>query len=418
MTAFGIISADIRLLLTGMLFLAAAAQMALCIYEAALHADLKRRILDAVLFTALLLACSWLSQVSRAQRPVPFPWIIVPLAAACTAVYTAAGIMRLRSVSRGTLSPGSVKQALDGMRSGILFADAEDRVILSNLVMGELSASLTGLWPQTLSGFTEALDRTERADAPQGDGGPLLYRFPDGRVWQFKQTSLDEPALSGYAQLVAQDMTELYETNRKLEEGNAELLESISKIRNMAKSLSERIPVEEALDLKIRIHNEIGSSLIELSSLADGGRSEDADAQLAVLDRALGLLEGRLPESDRSFSKACLKAKEMGAAIELIGTLPSDPSLESLISDAAGECVTNCIRHAGGKRVTVRTVRSDGIWTVSFTNDGRPPDSAVKEGGGLGSIRRSVEKAGGEMKITTEDGFKLVIRIPERRPEE
>ena len=50
-----------------------------------------------------------------------------------------------------------------------------------------------------------------------------------------------------------------------------------------------------------------------------------------------------------------------------------------------------------------------GSRLLVFTNNGNVPEGPIEERGGLKSLRKVVEDAGYEMKIETDDGFKLTI---------
>ena len=52
---------------------------------------------------------------------------------------------------------------------------------------------------------------------------------------------------------------------------------------------------------------------------------------------------------------------------------------------------------------------------VCFCNDGDKPDGEVTEGGGLGSLRKKVEREGGTMMVQSDPEFTLTIALPKER---
>ena len=50
--------------------------------------------------------------------------------------------------------------------------------------------------------------------------------------------------------------------------------------------------------------------------------------------------------------------------------------------------------------------------TAVFTNDGAAPETPVTEGGGLTSLRRRVEGAGGRMLVKSMPRFALTVELP------
>lgn len=419
MTAFSLIARESQYLLTGLLFLAGMGELALCLYRHISRSEWKRRVSAAAAFLLALALCSFFLTAAQGRAYAACPWALIPLMAALAAVHAVLALRREIRRSREKLSLFSVKQALDNLNSGILFADGTGKAVLVNRVMARLAAVLIGSYPQMLDELEAALR------APDGKSGverlgesPALLRFPDGHIWRFQTVSLNEPPLAGFTQTSAQDITELYETNAQLERDNAALRETIRKMQAMTKRLTDLIPKQEALKLKIRIHDEIGASLIALSALAAEGNRADTEAQLRILEHAL------IPfGSDRAVVPGTLQAAQRQAAernVTLVfdGFVPPDGETERLIAAAALECVTNCIRHAGGSRVTVKISAQEGICTAVLTNDGKAPEAPIREGGGLSALRKAAESAGGEMYVSHYPRFALILHLPERRPEE
>ena len=62
-------------------------------------------------------------------------------------------------------------------------------------------------------------------------------------------------------------------------------------------------------------------------------------------------------------------------------------------------------------RMTVRPAEH-GLRAV-FTNDGEPPQEPIRELGGLRSLRRMAEEAGGSMTLESEPCFRMTLLIPE-----
>lgn len=76
------------------------------------------------------------------------------------------------------------------------------------------------------------------------------------------------------------------------------------------------------------------------------------------------------------------------------------------------ECVTNCIKHADGNEVYIRIAQRGECYDVTITNNGKIPTEPIKEGSGLSTLRRSIESSGGEMHISHNPRFALLITIP------
>ena len=109
---------------------------------------------------------------------------------------------------------------------------------------------------------------------------------------------------------------------------------------------------------------------------------------------------------------AKLRAKELGAAVELTGDFPKSTAAQELFSLAIRECTSNCIRHAGGNEVQLRIAERNELYDITVTNNGRVPTASIREGSGLSGLRRRVEAAGGEMHTAYKPRFALLITLP------
>ena len=410
MTALFTASGPVRHMLAAALFITVILQLFLCLYEQVCRAGRGKRAADRVILLVLTGLCACLMAANNGGVYPGWLFALVPPAAVISSIYALTGMRRAYRLRRDTLSASSVKEALDNLNSGILFSDADHRAVLVNYTMGDLAASLSGSYPQTLDDLYQAIDKAEAL--PDASG---LYRFPDGRVWSFRTEALDGTGLEGFSQVTAQDVTELFSINRQLAAENAELNAAIEETRRMLDLVEDRVREQETLDIKVRVHNDIGKSLISLSELMNGGAG-DQNEELHTLHKAVSLFSGGGPALPGTLEEVRRDAAEMGVTLITDGVIPKDDDAERLIASAARECVTNCVRHAKGNTVTVHTEADSGVYNVMITNDGEPPRGPVTEGGGLGSLRRSVEAAGGEMRVLHSPVFALMLKLKERRP--
>ena len=73
--------------------------------------------------------------------------------------------------------------------------------------------------------------------------------------------------------------------------------------------------------------------------------------------------------------------------------------------------MTNCARHAGGTRVFVKITNNKQLCKVRITNNGKKPAEGSQEGGGLTSLRKTVEREGGKMQVTFCPEFELTLLL-------
>ena len=76
------------------------------------------------------------------------------------------------------------------------------------------------------------------------------------------------------------------------------------------------------------------------------------------------------------------------------------------------ECVTNAVRYAGASELYADFTETETDATVVVYNDGKQPEGDIVEGGGLSTLRRRVERAGGTMTVQSRPIFKLTVTVP------
>jgi hypothetical protein len=373
------------------MFVCVLLQLALCLVKLLRRSD-NKVIFDVLLFAALL--C--MTAVLCVPSGIRFPWAAVPAFGAVTAVYSAVGIVREHNRVKNSITPVSVKEALDNLATGIAFADAQGGIVLINYAMAERVLALRKTYPRT---------RDELLSAFEGyamGGEDDLYRLPDGSVWRLTEAKRD-----ALTQITAENVTELYEANALLSKENEQLRAANEQMQALLERLADRIREEETLSLKTQIHNDIGTSLIALSRLIEDGSQKDVNYQLGVLQNAVGYFSNkRVIPSQGGVPAAVEKAREMGVLLQIDGDYAD---CASLVAAACDVCVTNCVNHAHGTEVSVNITAENGTKTIRITNNGTPPAHPITEGGGLSSLRRMVEAEQGVMTVAHSPVFLLTI---------
>lgn len=399
-------------LLLILLFMAALCEFVLILLYKVSHTGRLWHILPGCCMTAFLLVINCLCDTTPGACAVPALLVAGTLLVAI--IHIPIEAVYCIKHRKDSLSPYAIKEAADDLPTGVCFADLSGRIILCNRQMGKLSSALFGSYPQTMEELENALG------APQKECGiqrisetPVLYRFPDGTVWRFRLSELPD----GFRQLTAQNVTALHEVNEHLRAENQELQKVNEKLRRMYERLADRIREQEILDLKMRIHDNIGASLIAISDMMNHEADGDMDQQLTILQNAVSYLSDDRPAAQGTFEEAQQKAAAMKVSLILKGSIPQNTATESLIVAAARECVTNCVNHAKGNRVKVEITEHMDIWHITITNNGEPPKGKIVEGGGLSNLRKSVEAAGGEMDISHSPVFALILNLPRKEQE-
>ena len=318
---------------------------------------------------------------------------------------------------RSHISRASVKEGLDRLPSGLCFYVRDGLPRLVNLQMDALCCQLLGahlsngeiFWSRLCEG-----DVMPGNHALQTGDAPIL-QTSNGQVWSFARSRIDA---SGEAvmQIIASDISREHAMNRELETQNHRLEDMNRRLRRYGENIRELTRERETLAAKMRIHDEFGQALLAARRLT--ARPSDAAQRAEVLrlwKQNLTLMErlGEEKPPSQGFDGLIEAAKAIGMQLIVDGALPpSGTACASLLESAARECLTNAARHAGGTQLRLHLRPSSGKLRAVFTNDGKAPDGAVAEGGGLSSLRRSVESAGGSMHVESLPQFALTIELP------
>lgn len=413
MTLFTHLSFAERNILASILFLSSVPLLTLVLYGVLSRSRPWKTIVNSLFFAAYTGFSSYVMAVavSPDKYSLPIEWFWLLVIAIPAIVYSVTVIVIERIKQKNKLSPSAVKEMLDDLDSGVCFADGNGRITLINVVMAKLVSLMLGKIPQTLTELQNVLNDPKSHNGVERMDN-AMYRFPDGKVWRFVLTPIDNEMLKNYTQITAQDVTEICETNEEIRRENERIREAIEETQRLMLRLADRVREQETLALKIKIHNDIGASLLALSQILSTGNKENAEEQLRLLQHAVWHFTGTGESDGESVADVSDLAKTLGITLTIDGTVPTLADLKKIIVLAAKECVTNCSKHAKGTAVNVRIIERKDFFAVTITNDGIPPKEPIKEGGGLTSLRETVEKSGGEMFVSHDPAFAMILNLP------
>ena len=349
----------------------------------------------------------WVEGISGA---VP---VLVLLAVGIFLAALLAGEIRYRKKS---VTRSSVRESIDHLPTGLCFSNKIGVVLLANHRMYDLCQQIVGRDLQNAWLFWEILSKgVVRSDVERlTQGEQPTFRLPDGTVWSFSRSIND-----GIVQLMAADITQLQKLADDLTETNLDLAERNLRLREYSKNAEHLARLQERLDTKARIHSQFGQALLATRHFL---LSED-ETPGPVLRRweetinSLRMAKGTHPTGG-SLESLKDAAQAAGLTLDIHGSLPDRPETATLFLFAAMEALTNAVRHADAQHLYFEITQTQDLDIARFANDGKIPAAPVAEGGGLGSLRRKTEQAGGIMTIETKPAFALVITVPKERSDD
>lgn len=319
--------------------------------------------------------------------------------------------------SRTQLSAMSFKEGFDTLPAGLCFYLPGGMPKMINYKMDSLFFSMTGEHLTNAEDFFRNLTESRYSCSISGGEQPIVS-LPDGTAYSFTHnviTAHGEPV----HELIASDITELYGMTKNLEEKQKTIRQINARLKALNSTLRYVIMEKEVLNIKTRIHDQLGQTLLLGRRYLQKPAEVDAEEMLAQWKKSFGLL---LHEERETWQKPYLvsirQAELLGIRLEIIGSLPEEEYLIPVIDAAIAVHTTNVMRHADGKRAEIRVEEQPNYYSLYFTNDGRPPQNGVTESGGLSNLRRMTERIGGGMKIRSLPAFELILKLPKHEKED
>lgn len=304
---------------------------------------------------------------------------------------------------RSHISQSSVKESLDNLPSGIAIYEENGSCLLVNRTMNRISACLTGnavldgrVLEHALRGCSMLIDMDERR-----------YQITHHMI-SFDNRSLHE--------LVADDVTELHQKTQALSISNAELADLAVKMKQYGLRVDESVRMQEILQAKVNIHDEMNRLLLATGNAANGNLSGEELQNILHTWKNNALLlckeADREPASNTEQDMETLAAV-IGITIAWDGYLKTrDPQVLQLFEHAAREALNNAAKHAKATCLTVTILESEKELRAAFTNNGTCPGGEIRPAGGLKNLESMLIRAGGQMSIVSVPAFALMITIP------
>ena len=323
--------------------------------------------------------------------------------------------LKEQSYRKRTITRSSIKEGIDKISSGLCFYREDGRVILTNRKMQQLCFDIAGIDLQNAAHFWQFLQNgAVKTDAKRLSAGAQPgFRLADGTVWTFACEKI-----GGICQLSAANTTQIQAVTDQLQAKNADLEALNLRLRKYGENVDELTRSRERLETKARIHSELGQALLSTRRyLLDETGTQAAPLELWQRNIAMLRREAVLEAEEQPLEMLRRIAVSTGIAIEISGAFPQNRTVQTLLVQAAAEALTNAISHAQAHHLYITLEQSAHGYAAHFTNDGSRPTGEIVEGGGLTSLRRKIEEAGGTMTVCSAPAYVLSVTLPKERGE-
>ena len=313
-----------------------------------------------------------------------------------------------------TISPMSIKEGFDRMNIGICWSFENGLPKLINHRMNQICLSITGDSLTDAKTFWETLSSSGYDTSVRGGDEPIVST-PDGKAYCFRRRKADFHGETVF-ELTAADITEEFNITHELEEKNKQVIKINNRLKALNATINYMIMERETLQLKVRLHDNLGQALLMGRRFAADKDSVDKEKLITLWKNNLMLLKNEHREKwQRSYHVSCERAGLLGVELVINGQLPQEEWLVPVVDTAIIVHTTNVMRHAEGTHAFISVSKDTDNYILRFTNDGIPPSATINETGGLANLRRQTKQAGGTMQVNSSPVFELILTLPIRR---
>ncbi len=317
------------------------------------------------------------------------------------------------------LSSISVKEAIDTLHTGLLFFRPEGDILLCNRRMDALVQQITERPLQDGRAMQQLLEfgTLRRGCVREILADQKVLRLPDSSVWSFAAHDIPMGHRT-FLLLTADDVTERWNAVTILARQNQELEKRGQALRHTIGHLKAICEAEEIARSKRRVHDLLGQRIsLLLRALRDDQQQDATLLMNFVSNLPTALREDRTPDPTRRLEVLKETFDGMEVFVEVRGKLPENAEVADNFSEIAVECVTNAVRHGYATRIQLHFFQNE-FWRMTVTDNGIPPSGPIREGGGLGGIRRRIGMLGGTMELYTAPRFRIEISGPKEAEQE
>ena len=284
--------------------------MILVIYEGTGKRGRKMLLSDSVLLIVIFLItavlCVWQRAFYEEDSMILFkiPYVILIVIGIGVFLYVGLKIFGIYKYRKSCLRENAVQESLDNLPSGIVFFDGNGMPKLMNRKMYQICQNLAGRDIQNITELEEALGHPLKENVFY-DVDLKVYCFADGSVWKFSEKEIITTAGDHFFQVLASEVSELYRNKVLLKEENQKLQEMSVAMKELSKNVITLTREEEMLSMKMRVHDNLGYSVLAAQRMLLRESEADRDVFLSQWKQTLDLLNKAQAGAGKSGDFGC-----------------------------------------------------------------------------------------------------------------
>lgn len=305
-------------------------------------------------------------------------------------------------------SAASMREALDHLPEGVLFAKESGKTVLVNITMLRFMERLFGTQYRNALAFWQALENfsgsPEATKTTQKNA--FLLRFSSGDAWLCQRTHLTE-GMRGW-QMTTACVTELDALTQDLEVKNRLLAARANEQKALLETLEETERQRTLQEITARVHDILGQRISMLQQLLASPAPKDALETIVRIDRLLEPVPLDKEPLPADLVENMLRTyRDLGIEIAVTGGLPHNRRRAETFAAILREALSNAVCHGHADRVTLTLAERRMI--VEDNGVGCP--HGFQRGGGLGAMTRRLHEIGGRLFIQAQPHFRLTAVV-------
>ncbi|MDO4178554.1 MAG: hypothetical protein Q4D21_05110 [Phascolarctobacterium sp.] len=303
------------------------------------------------------------------------------------------------------LGLNSIKEALDKLTTGVVFADAQDEIFLTNLFARKHMLKHFNLYHRDMETLWQAVRSMEVNVSADEDS---VITLEDGRYYYALLKNLGP---DNGKQLTITDVTKEISLQNELICNQKILMQRNDKIREILLHLEDVKREQVTSYMHFRLHDILGQRLSMLERFLNNPDLITYDKlEPLVYNLTKDLREGFEREPKEILDDLQNSFKLLNVDLLVIGGLPEDKRIALLFVATMREAATNAVRHGHANTITATIYELMDNYCLDIKDNGIGAKEFVP-GNGIKGMELRVRQTGGEIFFDTTNGFIIHVRV-------
>lgn len=301
------------------------------------------------------------------------------------------------------VSSKSIKEALDKLTTGVVFADADREIFLTNVFARTRMLKRFDMYHRDIDSLWQAVRSMDNTISADEDS---VIAFDDGHYYYALFKELGETV-----QLTVSDVTDEIKLQKEILEKQKILKERNERIRQVLLHLEDIKREQVSSHMHFRLHDILGQRLSMLERFLNNPVLINYD-KLAPLVHNLtkDIREGFEREPGEILDDLKSSFKLLDVDLITIGELPRDKSIALLFVATMREAATNAVRHGHANIITARVFEVAQNYCLDIKDNGLGAKEFIP-GNGIRGMELRVHQTGGEIYFDIKDGFVIHVVV-------